>query len=117
MGRVMIGSLAFLMIAAPAASTASAPTVESILAANHSAVGAIPAKGSLELDYTLEASGLSGLDKRIQDLATGAFAETYDAGVIGGGNGYDGHIPWQTDVSGVSTDQEEGDRIPVAVNE
>ena len=115
----MIGSLAFLMIAAPAA-TAAAPetsSVEAVLAANHAAVGKMPPKGTLKLAYTLEASGLAGPAERIQDLATGAFVDSYDAKVISGGNGYDGHIPWQTDVSGVSTDQEEGDRIPVAVNE
>ena len=113
----MIGSLAFLMFAAPAASTATTTSTEAVLAANHAAVGKMPAKGTLKLEYMLEASGLSGPAERVQDLATGAFTDSYDAQVISGGNGYDGHIPWQTDVSGVSTDQEEGDRIPVAVNE
>jgi predicted aspartyl protease len=77
----------------------------------------MPAKGTLELDYTLAASGLTGPATHVHDLGTGAFTDRYEAAVISGANGYDGLIPWQTDVSGVSTDQEEGDRIPVAVNE
>jgi len=91
--------------------------VESVLAANRAAVGAMPAKGTLELDYALDTSGLTGSSAHIGDLATGAFVDSYDLSVITGANGYDGRIPWQTEVSGVSTDQEEGDRVPVAVNE
>jgi predicted aspartyl protease len=88
-----------------------------VLAANRSAVGAIQARGTLELDYALETSGLAGTAKYVGDLATGAFVDRFDLSVITGGSGYAGRVPWQTDVSGVSTDQEEGDRIPVAVNE
>src|SRR4051812_10124354 len=106
----------FLAASSSAAHTAPAPTVRSVLAANHAGVGKIPERGTLELDYVLETSGLTGPATHIGDLATGAFIDRYDAKVISGGNGYDGRIPWQTDVSGVSIDQEEGDRIPVAVN-
>jgi hypothetical protein len=77
----------------------------------------MPAQGTLVLEYAVRASGLNGTAKHVGDLATGAFVDRYDLSIISGGNGYDGRTPWQTDVSGVSTDQEEGDRIPVAVNE
>jgi hypothetical protein len=114
----MRASLAlFLFAASSPALTAPTPTVRSVLTANRVAVGRTPAHGTLELDYSLEASGLTGPATHVGDLATGAFIDRYDASVISGGNGYDGRVPWQTDVSGVSTDQEEGDRIPVAVNE
>jgi hypothetical protein len=109
-------SFAVLTLVLPSAALA-APSVESVLAANRAAVGKMPAEGTLEIEYTLDASGLSAPATHIGDLATGAFVDRYDAGVISGGNGYDGRVPWQTDVSGVSTDQEEGDRVPVAVNE
>ena len=114
----MRASLALLMlIFSSPAFAAPGPTVESVLAANREAVGRIPATGAIVMEYTLDASGLTGPATRIQDLATGAFVERYETSVISGRNGYDGRTPWQTDVSGVSTDQEEGDRIPVAVNE
>jgi predicted aspartyl protease len=109
-----------LLTIAFACSAAAAPvsrSAEAVLAANHAAVGAVPARGTIELEYGVAASGLTGAATHLGDLATGAFVDRYDLSVISGANGYDGRIPWQTDVSGVSTDQEEGDRIPVAVNE
>jgi hypothetical protein len=111
--------LAVLTLALPSGVPAApaAPTAAAVLAANHAAVGKMPASGTLELDYELKASGLTGTTTHVGDLATGAFIDRYSAPVISGGNGYDGRVPWQTDVSGVSTDQEEGDRVPVAVNE
>jgi predicted aspartyl protease len=108
---------ALLMFAWSTSALAAPTTVESVLAANRAAVGAMPARGTLELDYALQNSGLTGTATHVSDLATGAFVDRNDLSVISGGNGYDGRIPWQTDVSGVSTHQEEGDRIPVAVNE
>jgi len=115
----MIVSLAFLMLAAPAASAGAAgsPTVESILAANQTAVGAMPPKGTLTLEYTQKQSGLTGTATHVVDLATGAYSERNETPVISEARGYDGRIPWQTDVSGVSTDQLGGDRVPVAVNQ
>jgi len=115
----MIVSLAFLMFAAPAASagTAGSPTVESVLAANHAAVGAFPQKGTLTLEYAQKQSGLTGTATHTVDLESGAYAERTDTTVISEARGYDGRRPWQTDVSGVSTDQLGGDRVPVAVNQ
>jgi hypothetical protein len=115
----MRASLCILTLILPSAALGASalPPAEAVLTANHAAVGKMPAEGTLELEYTLETSGLTGPATHLRDLTTGAFVDRYDASVISGGNGYDGRIPWQTDVSGVSTDQEEGDRIPVAVNE
>ena len=115
----MPGSIAFLLLAAPAvaAGAANAPSVESILAANREAVGAVPLQGTLTLAYTQKQSGLSGTAVHTVDLATGAFIERSDSGVVSEARGFDGRIPWQTDVSGVSTDQLGGDRVPVAVNQ
>lgn len=106
-----------LLVSASAFGAPPAPSADSVLAANHAAVGAFPARGSLDLEYGLTTSGLTGTATHHGDLVTGAFIDLFDLSVITGGNGYDGRIPWQTDVSGVSIDQEGGDRIPVAVNE
>ncbi len=113
--KASFAALAFL--SSTAFATPALPTAEAVLAANRAAVGAIPERGTLELDYSLETSGLTGSATHVGDLATGAFIDRFDLSVISGGNGYDGRIPWQTEVSGVSTDQEGGDRVPVAVNE
>ena len=116
---MMLVSLAFLMFAAPAVSVAApnAPTVEAVLAANRAAVGAIPAEGTLTLEYSQKQSGLTGTAIHTIDLASGAYVERTDTDVISEARGYDGHVPWQTEVSGVSTDQLGGDRVPVAVNQ
>jgi hypothetical protein len=108
----LAGSLAF--VASVAASQAQ--TVESIVTANHAAIGDVPATGATELGYSYVASGLSGVQTIKFDLAIGAFTETDDANGIGFANGYDGKTPWQRDISGTYTPQEGGDRIPVAVN-
>lgn len=94
-----------------------APTVEAVLAANRAAVGPMPAAGALHAAYKVEADGLAGTGVREVDLATGAFAQSAAAGPVSSANGYDGKTPWQRDISGVATDQQGGDRIPVAVNE
>lgn len=114
----MIGSLAFLIVA-PAAFAGEAPaaTVESVLAANQAAVGRMPPNGTLTMEYAQKQSGLAGIAIHSVDLATGAFVEKSDSSVIREARGYDGRIPWQTEVSGVSTDQLGGDRVPVAVSQ
>jgi len=106
-----------LLVSTSALAAPPGPDAESVLAANRMAVGPMPARGSLDMEYSLATSGLNGTASHRGDLTTGAFIDTYDLSVITGGNGYDGRIPWQTDVSGVSIDQEGGDRVPVAVNE
>ena len=115
----MIVTLAFLMLAAPApaAAVANTPTVESILEANYRAVGTAPPTGTLTLEYTQKQSGLTGTAMHAIDIASGAYSERTDSKVISEARGFDGRVPWQTDVSGVSTDQLGGDRVPVAVNQ
>src|SRR5262249_35357341 len=114
--KALTGSLA-LTLASTAFAAPPSVTVQTVLAANRAAVGAAPAKGTLNLEFSLETSGLTGTATHANDVTTGAFVDRYDLSVISGANGYDGRTPWQTEVSGVSTDQEEGDRVPVAVNE
>jgi len=114
--KLLFGALT-LLVPGGVFAAAAAPSMESVLEANRAAVGAMPARGSLDLEYDLATSGLTGTAAHRGDLATGAFVDLFDLSLITGGNGYDGRIPWQTDVSGVSIPQEGGDRIPVAVNE
>lgn len=114
----MIGSLAFLAFAAPAiAPAAGNPAVQKVLEANRAAVGKMPLEGTLIIDFSQKQSGLSGSSIHIVDIASGAFVERTNAVVISQARGFDGRTPWQTDVSGVSTEQLRGDRIPVAVNQ
>ena len=106
-----------LILAATAAQAQTAQTADSILAANHAAVGDIPTSGGITLDYDWSGAGLIGTHTEIADLATGAFVTAEQAGAIGEANGYDGAVPWQRDLSGANTAQQGGDRIAIAVNE
>jgi hypothetical protein len=93
------------------------PTPEAILAANHAAVGKLPATGGAELDYATSGNGLTGSRTDLIDLNTGAFVESEQADIVAEAHGFDGNVPWMRDTSGANTPQEGGDRIPVAVNE
>jgi hypothetical protein len=110
-------ALLVLTVPSPLLAASAAEQVAAVLNANHAAVGRVPARGTVELDYVQTSSGLTGSATHVHDLATGAFFDRSVQPVISGANGFDGRTPWQTDVSGVSIDQEEGDRIPVAVDE
>jgi predicted aspartyl protease len=93
-----------------------APTADSILAANHAAVGRLPAGGEARFEYALAEAGLTGSRIDRFDLSTGAYLETEQAGPIGEATGFDGKIPWQRDISGANTPQMGGDRIETAVD-
>jgi hypothetical protein len=113
----MFAASAFALVTIAAVATSSqAQTVESVLAANHAAVGDMPAAGAAEFDYGYASAGLRGVQRIKFDLATGAFTEVDDSNGIRFANGYDGKVPWQEDLSGTFTPQEGGDRIPVAVS-
>jgi predicted aspartyl protease len=113
------GLLAILAVVSAQSAVAApvAPTAAAVLAANRNAVGPLPPKGSMRAEYRLDVSRLAGTGLRRTDLATGAFAQSIAAGPASLANGFDGQTPWQQDISGAATDQQGGDRIPVAVNE
>lgn len=102
---------------APGLASPALPDVAAILAANHAAVGAVPASGGAEFDYTFSGSGLTGTRVDSVDLGTGAFVEVLQADIVSEARGFDGNTPWMRDTSGANTAQEGGDRIAVAVNE
>ena len=112
-----ISALALMASAAANAQPAAAPGAEAVLAANHAAVGDAPARGTAHLDYAYQASGLTGTQTQMQDLATGAFIDAYELGPTAGATGFDGKTPWKRDQSGANTTQEGGDRVAVSVNE
>jgi hypothetical protein len=116
MPHLLPTTLILLAAATAAQAQPSAQTVDTILAANHTAVGNVPTSGGIALDYDWSGSGLTGTHTDIADLATGAYLSTEQAGAIGDATGYDGAVPWQRDLSGTNTAQQGGDRIPVAVN-
>lgn len=107
--------LALAGTSAAAASTAS--TADAILDANHAAVGAMPATGTLTIDYQYSTAGMVGKRLTISDLATGAFVGSDSVGPFGRGFGYDGKLPWMRDFSGAFTPQQGGDRIQTSANE
>ncbi len=115
MKAVFVAALA-LSVAGAAHSQGAKLSAAAVLDANHAAVGAPPAIGAAEFDYTRTGSGLTGPAVLRFDLATGAYLETEDAGGIHNSDGFDGKIPWQQDISGAYTAQEGGDRIPRAVD-
>ena len=103
---------ASIAMATPTALTASA-----VLDANHAAVGAMPATGTLTIDYQYSTAGLVGDRLAVSDLATGAFIDIDAVGSLSRGFGYDGTMPWMRDFSGAFTPQQGGDRIQTSVND
>jgi Aspartyl protease/PDZ domain len=103
--------------AAAALASPAAPAPEAILAANHAAVGNLPATGAAELDFATSGYGLTGSRTDLIDLNTGAFVQAEQADIVSEARGFDGNIPWMRDTSGANTPQQGGDRIPLAVNE
>jgi hypothetical protein len=86
------------------------------LRANQQAVGPIAQTGTAVYRYDYSGEGLTGQQVSAQDLATGAYVDELDAGVLRSGDGFDGRTPWMRDVSGANTPQEGGDRVRVAVS-
>src|ERR1700733_7453362 len=117
MPHLLPATLILLAAATAAQAQPPAQTVDTVLAANHAAVGNVPPAAVIPLAYDCSGSGLTGTRFNIADLATGAFVGTEQAGAIGDAVGYDGAVPWQRDLSGANTAQQGGDRVPVAVNE
>ena len=112
--RVFLAAVLALVAGGAAADPAS--TADSVLAANHAAVGQPPASGAAQFAYSHTDSGLTGPQVDRFDLTTGAYVETEQAGPLSDAEGYDGKIPWQRDISGADTPQAGGDRIPTAVS-
>jgi hypothetical protein len=87
-----------------------------VLAQNRLAMGDPTSSGALRTVYAYAGQGLSGFASRTSDLTTGNFVESYVAGPISGGGGFDGKTPWMRDISGANTPEQGGDRITLAVN-
>ena len=115
MKPALSGALALVLAAA--APAVAAPTAEAILAANHAAVGNMPATGNARINYSFSAYGLEGSRTDNIDLQTGAYVEATQADIVGEATGFDGSVPWMRDTSGANTAQQGGDRIAVAVSE
>ena len=116
MGAFLAAALAIAAQSPLGAAAVPMPTADSVLAANHAAVGQPPASGAARFAYTLTESGLTGPRVDRFDLSTGDYIETEQAGPISDATGFDGKVPWQRDFSGADTPQLGGDRIEVAAN-
>jgi hypothetical protein len=105
-----------LVFGLPVGANAADNRVAAILRANHLAVGHVPKAGFAAYHYGYSGNGLTGEETWIEDLATGAYVETIDSGVLHTADGFDTRTPWMRDVSGANTPEEGGDRIRVAVS-
>ncbi|MBS0361534.1 MAG: aspartyl protease family protein, partial [Proteobacteria bacterium] len=114
--KSLLAAALVLSAAGAAYSQSATPSAGAVLDANHAAVGNPPATGSAQYDFSHTGSGLTGPAVARFDLATGAYAESQDAGGLHNADGYDGKTPWQQDISLAYTPQQGGDRIPMAVN-
>jgi predicted aspartyl protease len=114
--KVLLAAAVALSAASAAHGQSAPPSADSVLAANHAAVGAPPAQGAAIFDYEHKSSGLTGPSVHRFDLATGAYLETQDAAGIHNSDGFDGKTPWQQDISGAYIEQMGGDRQPMAVD-
>lgn len=95
----------------------SAPRrAEPILRANELAVGPLPRAGVAVLSYDYAGNGLTGTEVQTIDLASGAYIDALDSGVLHTGEGYDGRTPWMKDLSGAYTPEAGGDRVRVAIS-
>jgi hypothetical protein len=97
----------------------ASPTPGDILAANRAATGgdAWNGKVTLTLEYSYSGQGLTGTNRSVEDLVSGAFVDSYDIPPQKGATGYDGAKAWEKEPSGTVTDQAGGDVIPLAITE
>jgi hypothetical protein len=105
-----------LAFSLPALAHAAGSGPDAVLRANQLAVGRMPQSGSAVYRYGYAGSGLTGEETMTQDLATGAYVESVDSGVLHTADGFDTRAPWMRDVSGANTLQQGGDRVRVAVS-
>ncbi|HEY6517084.1 MAG TPA: aspartyl protease family protein [Steroidobacteraceae bacterium] len=79
-------------------------------------MGSMPKTGSATYRYDYSGDGLTGEQTDTVDLATGAYLEHQDTGVLHTADGFDTRTPWTRDVSGANTPEQGGDRMSVAVS-
>jgi hypothetical protein len=74
-------------------------------------------RGTWSSRYAFQSAGLTGESTVTIDLQTGIYRKELRAGIMTGGEGFDGHLAWLRDLSGFVTPQEGGDRLSLAINE
>ena len=114
--RLRLISCFLLAFGLPAAADAAGSGVAAILHANQLAVGHAPSTGLAVYHYGYSGNGLTGEEMWIEDLATGAYVESVDSGILHTATGFDTRTPWMRDASGADTPEEGGDRVRVAVS-
>jgi hypothetical protein len=105
-----------LALSLPAVAVAARGGADAILHANQLAMAHMPRAGSAVYRYGYAGEGLTGEATRTEDLATGAYVERVDSGVLHMADGFDTRTPWMRDISGADTPQQGGDRLRVAVS-
>jgi hypothetical protein len=114
--RLRLISCILLAFGLPVAAAAAGSRVAAILHGNHVALGQVPTAGVAVYHYGYSGNGLTGEETWIEDLATGAYVESVDSGILHSADGFDRQTPWMRDASGANTPEEGGDRVRVAVS-
>jgi hypothetical protein len=111
--KLQILAISFLAVAPAWA----AGGIDATLDGNRAACqGSTTLAGTLRTEYSLVGQGLKGTAFSIIDLKSGIYAEGYEQGPTGGGDGFDGKRPWMKDQSGAVTPEEGGDKLQLAIN-
>src|ERR1700733_4458897 len=111
--KLQILAISFLAVAPAWA----AGGIDATLDGNRAACqGSTTLTGTLRTEYSLVGQGLKGTAFSIIDLKSGIYAEGYEQGPTGGGDGFDGKQPWMKDQSGAVTPEEGGDKLQLAIN-
>jgi hypothetical protein len=113
----MMNARIFTLVLLAASRAWGSAGIDATLEGNRAASqGSTSLTGTLRTDYALVGQGLTGTAFSIVDLKSGYYAEGYEQGPTGGGDGFDGKRPWMTDQSGAVTPEEGGDKLQLAIN-
>jgi len=118
-GRVSAALVLCAALGAPVAAAPGDPTVDAVLAASRTALGvdALPSVQTMHVRGPVTIAGFHGVADAWIDLRTGAYAQFADAGPVGGGQGYDGSVVWNRDISGVVWDDGSANARYAAIDE
>lgn len=123
--RKLILAAAFAALSVPSfaplafAQSASAQSVDAVVAANKAAMGgaAWDGKQTMTADWTYAGQAMTGTVHSVSDLETPRFADSYTIGPANGANGFDGQRAWNHDPSGQVSYQDGADQKQIAISE
>jgi hypothetical protein len=108
----------WLVCTAGAGAQSGGASLDGVLDASRSALGlsALPAIHALREDVTGTIAGIKGTGTQWQDVRSGAYTQTIDAGPLPGSNGFDGTRAWNEDRAGLVFDDGSPDARYTAID-